>query len=104
MTYYCVYLEVRPDQPWTDDSALVETAISKFLDELAMLHAAVSGDHQGWSAQVTVPGETIDQALGEATTRAVKAAHRAGLPWLPFVRMEVVREDIRDAELEASHG
>jgi hypothetical protein len=61
---------------------------------------AVAGDGRDWSATVTVDADDIDPARETSTARVLEQAAAAGLPTAPVTRVEVVREDIRDTELE----
>jgi hypothetical protein len=104
MTGYSATVEVTahghsPADPRVDDPA-VGQRLSDFLDRLADMWGAVSGDGRGWSATVTVDADGIDTAREIATTGVLQQAAASGLPTGPVTRVEVVREDIRDTELE----
>jgi hypothetical protein len=47
-----------------------------------------------------VDADSIDAAREIATTGVLEQAAACGLPTRPVTRIEVVREDIRDAELK----
>lgn len=79
----------------TDDKLLHE-----LLEHLAGLHGAVAGNRRGWSATVTLDAPDADTAQGGAAGNVLRYARKAGLPTKPVTRVETVREDIRDAELE----
>lgn len=94
---WCVTVEVA-----VDGDRPGEERLTCFLDELAELHGAVVGSEERWSATVTVDAASPDEARGRAVDAVLAGARRCGLPDAPVVRIEVVREDVRDAELEQS--
>lgn len=104
MDGYVVTIEVMgnehtPLSPRIDDPEIYEH-LDTFLDKLTELGGSVSGDGRGWSATVTVDADSVGAARRAAVPEVIAAATVAGLPTDPLVRVEVVREDIRDAELE----
>lgn len=104
MDGYVVTVEVlldgySPLEPYVEDKE-VAVAVGEMLGHLADLHGAVEGDGRGWSATVTVDATDPDAARDAAMPRLVGAAAMAGLPLEQVTRVEVAREDVRDAELE----
>lgn len=100
MEGYVVTVDVTPNEPTPSDDDRVRDAVDDFLDSLHDLHGSVAADATGWSATVTVDAPTLEAASRAAVRDVVDRAGKAGLPTDPIVRVEVVREDIRDAELE----
>jgi hypothetical protein len=101
VTGWVVHVEVTPNaaperaEPSRYDVGPLEAPT----DELVDLHGSVAGDERGWRATVTVDAHSADDALG-AGGHLLSIAFKVGLPTEPVTRLEVVREDIRDAELE----
>lgn len=104
MDGYVVTVEVlldghSPLEPYVEDKE-VAVGIGEMLSHLHDLHGAVEGDGRGWSATVTVDADSLNAARDAAMPRVVAAASLAGLPLEQITRVEVVREDVRDAEME----
>ncbi|SDU77045.1 helix-turn-helix transcriptional regulator [Jiangella alkaliphila] len=104
MTGYCVTVDVLLDGHSPLDPAILgDTTVDRLgamTDALAHLYGAISGDERGWSATVTLDDDTLNGARDRAVSEILAAADRARLPTAPVVRVEVVREDVRDAEQE----
>ncbi|SDU79636.1 hypothetical protein SAMN04488563_6037 [Jiangella alkaliphila] len=104
MTGYCVTVDVLLDGHSPLDPAIIgETTADRLgamTAALARLHAEVSGDERGWSATVTFDAYTLHGARDRAVSEILAAADRFRLPTAPVVRVEAVRKDVRDAELE----
>lgn len=104
MTGYRVTIEVLVENPSPSreqvDDWMVSDQLDRFLETLADLHGSVSGDDRGWHATVTVDAIGLDVARERALGAMLARAYRAGLPVQPVVRVEVVRADLRDAEVE----
>lgn len=104
MAGWCVTVEVtldgyRPTDPRVDDDAVYE-ALSDLLTALEELPGSVAGDGRGWAATVTVDAADMDAAREQALGTVLAHADECGLAVAPVTRVEVVREDVRDAELE----
>lgn len=96
-----VGVDVRPPSDARTLSTETGVALDLLLDHLADMHGVVAGDDRGWSGTVTVDADGIDAARGLAVAAVLDRAAVCGLPITPLTRIEVIREDIRDAELTA---
>lgn len=104
MNGYVVTVEVlldghSPTEPRIDDDSAVEQ-LDELLELLDTEGGSVSGDGRGWSATITIDARDYDTALREGPQIVLQRAEKAGLFVNQVVRVEVVREDVRDAELE----
>ncbi|WP_166345204.1 hypothetical protein [Phytoactinopolyspora limicola] len=105
-TAYCVTVEVlldghSPLDPTIDDPDTTDRLDALITDlEDAGLYPSVEGDVRGWSAIVTVDADDMAAARDAAVAAVLGHANNRGLPTDPVVRIEVVREDVRDAELD----
>lgn len=102
MTGYCITIAAGagPEETAPAPDADVATAIGALVDQLSDLHGSVSGDHRGWSATITIDADNIDTARATATHQVLTRAEACNLPTTPVTRVEAVREDVRDAELD----
>jgi predicted DNA-binding transcriptional regulator AlpA len=89
---YCVTIDVQ--------AKATEQGIEELAESLGPLHGSLSVGEAGWSAIVTVDATDLDAAREHAVTEVLRLARQAGFPTSPVVRVETVREDVRDAELE----
>lgn len=103
-TGWCVTVDVgEPGESHHDvdrGGSVVLDRLGELTASLEEVHGVVAGDARGWSATVTVDAADLDTAQTVAVERVVAAARACELPTDPLVRVEVVREDVRDAELE----
>ncbi|WP_134667864.1 hypothetical protein [Amycolatopsis sp. CFH S0078] len=104
MNGYVVTVEVlldghSPTDPRIDDD-LVYAALGDLTDYLTDYAGVVAGDGRGWEATVTLDVENHDTAVAAALPLVLERAEKAGLQIQPIVRVNAVREDVRDAELE----
>lgn len=104
MTGSCVTVQVlvegySPRDEPVDDWG-VDDKFGRFLGTLADPHGSVTGKGRGWRATVRVDAIGLDVARERALAAVLAKAYRAGLPVQPVVRVEVVREDLSDAELQ----
>jgi len=74
---------------------------------IAEHHGIITGSATGWSARISVddfdPVHADWQAVEAGRRIVMGMAEKVGLPDWPVVRLEAVREDVLDAELERSN-
>jgi predicted DNA-binding transcriptional regulator AlpA len=102
-TEWQAYVEALPPDGWVGPDPSDDEMADMLADvaELLVERAAVpAGDHRGWSVTFSV-GDSADPghlaALAVDSVRAVAA--KAGLPDWPVARLELVRQDVAEAEL-----
>jgi hypothetical protein len=82
------------------DGVVEPELLDGLVDELADLHAAVSGGNGRYGAQFDVFGPDADSAVQGALDIWMTAVEAAGLPVWPVVRVETMTVAEHEAELE----
>ena len=99
MDWFSVHLATRAPESLISEAEL-DVAGDRLMDLLAAHDGVVSMDGAAWSATVSVQAEQARSAADMGGALIEIQAAEAGLPAWPVVRLEVVRQDVLDAENE----
>jgi hypothetical protein len=98
MDWFSVYVEVRASKAQVT-AAGVDAAADVLMDLLAEYDGVVSAGVGSWDATVSVQAGSVGKAAAAGAALIESQAMDAGLPSWPAVRIEAVRQDVLDAEL-----
>jgi hypothetical protein len=101
MDWFSVYVEARASEAQVTVT-VVDAAADILMDLLAACDGVVSAGAESWDATVSVQADCVSKAAAVGAALIESRATDAGLPRWPTVRIEAVRQDVLDAELNRS--
>ena len=95
--WYSVHLEARPSAD-ARDLTVDENAADALMDLLKQHDGVVSTGTGAWEATISVEASDAWEASNSGSDLIEKLADKAGMPNWPAVRVDVVRQDVLEAE------
>ena len=95
--WYSVHMEARPSAD-AQDLTVDEDAADALMELLEQYDGVVSTGTGAWGATISVQASNAWEASGSGSALIERLAEKAGMPYWPAVRVDVVRQDILEAE------